>query len=99
MSRNAVLNQKDSGEYSGTGKGIKRKSPDGNGAVSIKADDKFPDMGSDLWTAHRISQGTPDLAAYSSVHQRAAQMGCSPPRLFSQISSPRPTFGYQQIFL
>lgn len=56
MSRNDVLNQKDSGEYSGTGKGIKRKSPDGNGAVSIKADDKFPDMGSDLWTAHRISQ-------------------------------------------
>ena len=56
MSRNDVLNQKDGGEYSGTGKGIKRKSPDGNGAVSIKADDKFPDTGSDLWTTHHVSQ-------------------------------------------
>lgn len=56
MNRNDIMNQKDSGEYSGTGKGIKRKSPDGNRAVSIKADDKFPDTGSDVWRAHRVSQ-------------------------------------------
>jgi len=56
MSRNDILNQKDSSEYSGAGKGIKHKSPDGNGAVSTKADDKLPDTGSDLWTAQHISQ-------------------------------------------
>lgn len=55
-SRNDILNQKDGDEYSGTGKGIKCKSPDGNGVISIKADDKFPDTGSGLWTAHRLSQ-------------------------------------------
>lgn len=86
-------------EYPGAGKGIKHKSPDGNRAVSIKADDKFPDRGiqGQIFGQHILFLSwTPDLAACSFVLQHVAPMSYGALGLFSQSSSPRPTFGYQQ---
>lgn len=77
-------------------------SPDGKRAVSIKADDKFPDRGmqGQIFGQHiPFLSWMPDLAASSSVHQRVAPMSCTAVGLFSQINSPMPTFGYQQGFL